>query len=135
MRQRDPIIWAFALASFLFCGAVSAATWSLPPAIMGMLPIPVVFMAFAGSSLGILWQPPAAVGRLMMLLTTICFTFVVTCITVIAPHVPGLGWMHDVLPAVAGVSSFFSQKLVPALGRRFENTISGRGATDEGAKP
>lgn len=135
MRQRDPIIWGCALATFLCCGAASAATWSLPPAVLGMLPIPVIFMAFAGSSLGILWQPPASVGRLMMLFTTVCFTFVVTCVTIVLPHVPGFGWLRDVLPAFAGMASFFSQKLVPALGRRLETQLSGRGATDQGAQP
>lgn len=135
MRQRDPIIWGCALATFLFCGVASAATWSLPPAILGFLPIPVVFMAFAGSSLGIIWQPPASVGRLTMLVTTVCFTFVVTCVTIILPHVPLLGWLHDVQPAAAGVAAFFAQKLVPALGRRLETQVSGRGATDQGAQP
>lgn len=137
MRQQHPMIWGFAIACLLFCSTAAAASWISPLELLGIPPemVPIIFMAFAGSSAGLIFQPPMAVGRIMMLVLTVIFTFVVTCVTIIAPHVPILGWLADVQPPTSGLIAFFAQKLVPAVGRRLETTISGRGATDQGAQP
>ena len=129
-----PIAAAFLSA---FSTAAAAATWASPLSYLG-IPPPVALMALAGTTAGLIVQPPAAMGRRAMLGLTFCFTLFAIGFSMFIGFLPGMAWEKEAAPFTALLLGFFAQTIVPAVGRRFKREISGRGATDlgnEGSSP
>lgn len=134
MKERDPWVGAIAVIALIYSSTAAAMTWGTSLALVGV-PIPVVFMAFAGASAGLIVQKPVSVGRLAMFGLTVGFTFIATCGAIVLAATPWFKWTRDAQPAIAGVLSFFAQTLVPAASLYINRRASGRGATDQGGSP
>ena len=127
MLRDDNAIAASLLAALYSTGAalITAGT----QVVIAGVPAPVAFMAFAGAAAGLVVQPPK-LSRWAMLLLMLSFTFFGACIAVAIGGIPHFEFVRDIAPAVAGITSFFAQSLVPAVRRRLGMEVARRGAPD-----
>ena len=125
---RDESAIAVSLVAALYSTGAALITAGTQVVIAGV-PAPVAFMAFAGAAAGLVVQPPK-LSRWAMLLLMLSFTFFGACIAVAIGGIPHFGFVRNIAPAVAGITSFFAQSLVPAVRRRLGMEVARRGAPD-----
>lgn len=124
--------WAMACLCSCF---MALATWSEPFDFIG-IPAPVIFMAFAGATAGLILHPPRVSRRATMMLA-LAFTFFGAACTAILGEIPHMAWVKNAAPAAAGLLALFGQALVPAVRQRLLHEVRDRGAPQghEGGSP
>jgi hypothetical protein len=113
-----------------FSTATAAATWSSPLAYLG-IPAPVALMALAGTTAGLIVQPPSTTSRRAMIGLTFAFTVVSIGVAMLLPFIPGFSWAKEAQGFIALVLGFFAQTVIPAAKRRLSHEIADRGAATQ----
>lgn len=104
-------------------GVAAASLWD----VIGIGPA-VLFLALAGTALGLLFTPPGG-GRGRLFALALIYTVVSAALAVLLGEIPGLDFLKRIAPVVALLLAFFAQSAIPALrdaiDARLKRTVGG----------
>lgn len=93
----------------------------------------VLFMALAGTALGLLFSPPGG-GRARLFALAVIYTVVSAALAVLLSEIPGMDFLKRIAPVLALLLAFFAQSAIPALrdaiNARLKRTVGGSGDED-----
>lgn len=88
----------------------------------------VLFMALAGTALGLLFSPPGG-GRARLFVLAVIYTIVSAALAVLMAEIPGMEFLKRIAPVLALLLAFFAQSAIPALrdaiNARLKRTVGG----------
>ena len=106
-------------------GVAAASLWD----VIGIGPA-VLFLALAGTALGLLFTPPGG-GRGRLFALAMIYTVISAALAVLLAEIPGLDFLKRIAPVVALLLAFFAQSAIPALrdaiNARLKRTVGGEG--------
>ena len=109
-------------------GVAAASLWD----VIGIGPA-VLFLALAGTALGLLFTPPGG-GRGRLFALAMIYTVISAALAVLLAEIPGLDFLKRIAPVVALLLAFFAQSAIPALrdaiNARLKRTVGGEGDAD-----
>lgn len=110
-------------------GVAAASLWD----VIGIGPA-VLFLALAGTALGLLFTPPGG-SRVRLFALAVIYTVISAALAVLLAEIPGLDFLKRIAPVLALLLAFFAQSAIPALrdaiSARLKRTVGGTGDTED----